>query len=101
MAVLARHHEVTAIYVDNPAEMALPEMGWIEWVDPETGRHGWARSGSSVLRSRFNEARMRQKQLVFQTLRRVGVDALDLSTAADVVGPLVSYFRARARRRTA
>jgi len=101
LAVLARHHEVTAIYVEDPAEMALPGTGWIEWLDPETGRHGWAHTGSSVLKSRFDEARLRQKQLVFQTLRRVGVDVLDLSTACDVVGPLVSYFRARARRRTA
>jgi len=101
LGVLARHHEVTAIYVEDPAELDLPKTGWVEWVDPESGRHGWTHTGSSVLRERFGEARRRQKQLVFQTLNRVGLDVLDLTTAGDVVGPLVAYFRARARRRTA
>jgi uncharacterized protein (DUF58 family) len=101
LAVLARHHDVTGIYVEDPAEMALPRSGWVEWIDPETGRHGWSNTNSRSLRQKFHDARLRQKQQVFQTLRRAGVDVLDLNTSSDVVGPLVRYFRARTRRRVA
>lgn len=99
LSVLARRHDVTAIVVSDPAETRLPPSGWIEWEDPETGRHGWSNTGSPRLRRRFKEARLRQEQLTLQALRRSNVYSLHLSTAQDVVGPLVAYFKARGRRR--
>ena len=101
LPVLARRHDVTAIYVEDPAELVLPATGWVEWADPETGRHGWANTSSSALRRRFHEARLRQKQLLLQAFSRADVRAITLSTSTDVVAPLVAYFRARTRRRIA
>ncbi len=101
LKVLARRHDLIAVCVEDPAELSLPPSGWVEWVDPETGRHGWADTSSRTLRKRFHAARLRQRHLLAQTFYRAGVDALTLGTGADVVPPLVSFLRQRARRRSA
>lgn len=98
LPVLARRHDVTALQVEDPAEQALPASGWVEWTDPETGRHGWAHTSSAKLRGRFHETRLRQKQLLLQSLLRSGVPVVTLDTASEVVTPLVAYFRSRGRR---
>ena len=95
LAVLAKRHDLTAIFVEDPAEQSLPRSGWVEWSDPESGRRGWTRTSSQALRRRFHEARLRQKQLLLQALYRSGVRMVNLTTDEDVVGPLVAYFRAR------
>ena len=99
LGVFAKKHDLTAIYVEDPAELNLPPSGWLEWVDPETGRFGWTRTSSSSLRKRFHAARVRQKQLLTQTLRRAGVDIIPLGTDMDILSPIVTFFRSRARRR--
>lgn len=101
LKVLARRHDLIAVCVEDPAEVSLPPSGWVEWVDPETGRHGWADTSSQKLRKRFHAARLRQRHLLAQAFYRSGVDALTLSTGADVVPPLVALLRQRARRRSA
>ena len=98
LPVMARRHDVTAVLVEDPAELALPSSGWIEWTDPETGRHGWVDTRSAALRDRFRDARLRQKEQVLQALSRSEVFAVPLATSADVVGPLVAYFRSRSAR---
>jgi uncharacterized protein (DUF58 family) len=97
LAVLAKRHDLTAVCVEDPAELSLPAAGWVEWSDPETGRHGWTRASSRSLRRRFHEARLRQKQLLLQALHRSGVHMVNLSTDQDVVAPLAAYFRSRRR----
>lgn len=101
LPVMARRHDVTALLVEDRAEIDLPPSGWVEWVDPETGRHGWADTSHGKLRKRFHETRLRQKQLLLQSLLRAGVPAVSLETDRDVLGPLVNYFRSRGGRRVA
>jgi uncharacterized protein (DUF58 family) len=101
LPVLARRHDLSAVYVEDPAELDLPSGGWTEWEDPETGRYGWAWTGSASLRRRFRETRLRQKQVLLQSLRRANVDTLVLSTSGDVAAPLVRFLRSRPRGRAA
>ena len=98
LPVMARRHDVTALFVEDRAEMELPPSGWVEWMDPESGRHGWTDTSSRRLRKRFHETRLRQKQLLLQSLMRAGVPAVNLETDRDVLGPLITYFRSRGRR---
>jgi len=97
LPVLARRHDVTALFVEDPAERTLPASGWVEWADPETGRHGWSHTSSAKLGHLFHETRLRQKQLLLQSLLRSGVPVVSMDTAGEVVTPLVAYFRSRGR----
>ncbi len=101
LPVLARRHDVTALFVEDPGETQIPAAGWVEWVDPETGRNGWSRTSSAELRRRFHETRLRQKHLLLQSLLRAGVPTVSLETGADVLTPIVAYFRGRGGRHAA
>ena len=54
---LAARHEVVAITVDDPREHELPESGWIEMMDAETGRRVLVDTGSRQVRDRVRELR--------------------------------------------
>ncbi len=101
LSVMARRHDLIALCVEDPAEIRLPATGWLEWADPESGRHGWVRTDSPSLRKRFHAARLRQRHQLAEAFFRAGVDAVTFSTASDVVPPLVALLRQRARRRAA
>ena len=54
---LAARHEVVAITVDDPREHDLPDSGWIELEDAETGRRVLVDTGSREVRARVKRAR--------------------------------------------
>src|SRR3954469_3451573 len=55
MRRLAARHDVIAITVDDPREHALPDAGWIELVDAESGEQVLVDTGNSTVRARFAE----------------------------------------------
>src|SRR3989475_3099231 len=38
LAQLAARHEIVAITVDDPRELELPDVGWVDFEDAETGQ---------------------------------------------------------------
>lgn len=95
---LARRHEVVAITVDDPREMELPDAGWVELRDAETGgsvlvdtSHGPSRVR---LRIAAEQARL-QRARVFSQAR---VDHVALRTDRPYAQALHRAFALRARR---
>jgi uncharacterized protein (DUF58 family) len=58
---LAARHEVVAITVDDPREHELPESGWIEMLDAESGRRVLVDTGSRDVRTRVAELTRRRR----------------------------------------
>ncbi len=58
---LAARHEVVAITVDDPREHDLPESGWIEMQDAETGRRVLVDTGSRDVRQRVKALAERRR----------------------------------------
>jgi len=96
--VLCRRHDVTSIWVEDPAERELPPSGWVEVVDPESGTTTWADLGSGSLRNRYRETRGRQRTSIRESILRSGSDLIHLSTGEDFTVPLIRFFQERARR---
>src|SRR5919202_1366163 len=59
---LAARHEVVAITVDDPREHHLPESGWIEMLDAETGRRALVDTGSREVRERVRALAERRRE---------------------------------------
>ena len=98
LRVAARKHDVVAISISDPREAVLPDVGLISVEDPETGLRGVIDSGSARVRQAYAEHARRQRLLLQDTVKQTGVDLLELSTGDDYEGPLVKFFRDRARR---
>jgi uncharacterized protein (DUF58 family) len=95
---LAARHEVVAITVEDPRERTLPEAGWIDLDDAETGRRVLIDTGNRALRQRVERLADRRREERRRVLSAAGVDHLELETGADYKLPLRRHFAMRARR---
>ena len=80
LAALAARHTVMAVEVRDPREQALPAVGRLAMVDPETGARVEVDTRDRRLRERFADAAGAQRADVASALRRAGVEHVVLST---------------------
>jgi uncharacterized protein (DUF58 family) len=83
LGALSAHHSVMAIEIRDPREGALPAVGHLKLVDPETGEHMEVDTSSRKLRERFERIEAEGRAQVAAELRRLRVDHLVLSTDSD------------------
>jgi uncharacterized protein (DUF58 family) len=95
---LGARHEVVAITVDDPRENQLPESGWIEMADAETGRRILVDTGSRDVRLRLAQLAQRRREERTRALLAAGADQVHLETGTDYAIPLRRAFALRARR---
>jgi len=92
-------HDVIAIGVSDPGETGLPSIGFLQLKDAESGRTMIVDTRDPELKRELKK----RKELEFGERRRVmrsmGVDYIGISTGKPYVKELMSFFKARARRR--
>jgi uncharacterized protein (DUF58 family) len=98
LRVVSRKHDVVAIVVSDPREETLPDIGLIAVEDPETGERSVLDAGSAAVRRRYAAAAAADRDRTRETMRRIGLDALELTTGEPYDLTLVRFFRERARR---
>jgi uncharacterized protein (DUF58 family) len=98
LRVVSRKHDVVAIAVSDPREEALPAVGLVAAEDPESGARVVLDAGSGAVRRLYAAAAAAERERTRSTIRRVGVDLLELSTGEPYDRSLVRFFRERARR---
>ena len=94
---LALRHQVIAVHVSDPRELALPAVGMLTVVDPETGAHLHVQTNSATLRARYAAAAEERHGRIRRSLLDAGAEQLVLSTDRDW---LVDIARFVGRRRT-
>jgi uncharacterized protein (DUF58 family) len=99
LARLASRHDVVAVTVDDAREFALPDAGWVDLQDAETGGRVLLDSSHGPTRTRFRVAAERQLQERTRKLIQAGVDRVALHTHVPYAVPLRRAFAERARRR--
>ena len=98
LRVAAQKHDVVAVAVSDPREVALPAAGLLSVEDPETGDRVLIDSSNPRVRHAYAEQAEHRQALLRDTVRRTGVELLELSTGEPYELPLVHFFRERARR---
>ena len=98
LRVVSRKHDVVAIVVSDPREETLPNVGLVAVEDPETGERSVMDTGSAAVRRRYAAAATADRDRTRETIRRIGLDALELTTGEPYDLALVRFFRERARR---
>jgi uncharacterized protein (DUF58 family) len=95
---LSLRHEVVAITVDDPREFELPDSGWIELEDAETGGRALVDTSDPGARLRLRIAAEEQRLGRARALQRAAVDHVALATDRPYAQTLHSAFARRARR---
>ncbi len=97
LRALSARHDLLAIEVVDPVELALPSVGLLTLVDPETGELREVQTARRALRARYAEAAAAQRAEIGAALRRAGAGHLQLRTDRDWLVDIVRFVAARRR----
>lgn len=95
---LGRRHDLIAVSVSDPREWELPDVGFINLEDAETGEQILVDSGHQAVRDFFaseQRAAAEQRSALF---RKIGIDEITIDVSRPYVDPLIHFFRARMQR---
>ncbi len=95
---LSRRHDLIAVSLSDPREWRLPDVGFINLQDAETGEQVLVDSGHQGVREFYaaeQEAAVERRDVLF---RKTGVDEIAIDATKPYVDPLIHFFRARMKR---
>jgi uncharacterized protein (DUF58 family) len=96
--LLSRRHEVVAVRLFDPLEMALPDLGLIVMQDAESGEQLFVDTHDRSFRRRFAQVAEAREAVLRETLARLGIDCLELATGEPIDDALLRFVDARKRR---
>jgi uncharacterized protein (DUF58 family) len=99
---LARRHEVVAVRLFDPAEMALPDVGLVTVEDAESGEQLLIDAADPEFRLRYAAIAEAEETRLIGALGQSGADILELATDDDLLDVLMRFVdlrRQRARRK--
>jgi len=103
LARLSRRHDVVAVRLFDPMEMALPDVGLVTIEDAETGEQLFVDAADPAFRARYETIAQEQETALIDSLARSGADMIELATDDDLLDAmlrLADLRRHRARLKT-
>jgi uncharacterized protein (DUF58 family) len=94
-----RRHDLIAVSLCDPRERELPDVGFINLEDAETGEQIVIDTKALQVREAFREIQKEYERDLLKLFRRLDVDHVSIDVTKSYVEPLVGLFNARARRR--
>ncbi len=98
LARLAQRHEVVAVRLVDPLEMALPDVGLVTVEDAETGEQLFIDASDPDFRDRYAAIAQAQEAQLIDDLSASGADILELATDDDLLDALLRYADLRRQR---
>jgi uncharacterized protein (DUF58 family) len=95
--LVAREHDLVPIRLTDPGEAALPDVGMLVLVDPETGQRHVIDTSSRRMRGSYAQAKAAQNAALTSIFRDLSLDVVEVDTTKDPVPALVAFFRQRER----
>ncbi len=99
LKVLRQSNDLIAVSIRDPREFKLPNIGFIEVVNPETGSRELLNLNKKSVRAQFEKVQTEFMSDLRGSLRSLGVDLLELATDKPYVTQLMKLFLMRERRR--
>jgi len=98
LQIANRRHDIVAITVTDPREMALPDVGFIELEDAETGEVVLVDTSYSEVRNLYSKQSSQDIISRNKLFKSINVDHIDIQTDKAYIEPLIKFFRMRAKR---
>jgi len=98
LRIANKRHDIVAINVVDPREMEIPDIGYIELEDAETGEQMLLNTGSKEIRDMFATESSEAKAVREKMFKSMNVDSISVRTDESYVEPLIRFFKMRAKR---
>ena len=98
LRIANKRHDIIGVSITDPRELEMPNVGFVELEDAETGETTLIDTTNRKVRedfSRLNTENIEQREKLF---RAMGVDLMDIRTDESYVGPIMKFFRMREKR---
>ncbi len=92
---LAQRHELVAVWLRDPREEDLPDIGPLVLQDAETGEQLYVDTRDKKFRARFRALGQERRERLTRTFARHGIDVLSLSTDGDMLAELARFVLRR------
>jgi uncharacterized protein (DUF58 family) len=99
LTTLAVRHEVVAVWITDPRERDIPDVGVVTFEDPEGGQQILVDTRDARLRARFQAAADEQREAIRTDLHGARAAVAELSTAAELVPQLIRFLKQREAQR--
>ena len=98
LRIANKRHDITAVSITDPRELEIPNVGFVELEDAETGEITLIDTSDRKMTERFNRFNIKNMQDRANILRSMGVDLIDVRTDRSYVEPIMKFFRTREKR---
>jgi len=98
LQIVNKKHDIVAIMIRDPREVDLPDVGFLELEDAETGEIFLLDTGDPSIRENFSSQSSRRQQELEKLFKSMSVDHIAISTDQPYIDPLIRFFRMRAKR---
>lgn len=92
LKVIGSRHDVIGIRVYDKMDMQLPEAGFLQLQDVETGNTKWVDTSDAMVRYNYQQYFMQQSELCKNYFRKAGAELLHVRTDDDYVKILQQFF---------
>lgn len=92
-------HDVVALWINDPRERNLPNVGLVHLEDAETGESILANTSDVKMVRRFQQLDKKRLLAMKQFFNSIGVDIVEIRTDRSLAEPLIRYFKMREKRR--
>ena len=94
---LSGRHEVIALALNDPIDLALPDLGLVAVVDAESGERLWLDTSDARVRANYATLALERAERRHRSLAQSGVEEIAIDIEGDAVAPVAAYFRRRVR----
>lgn len=98
LSLLNKRHDVVAVCVRDRAEVAMPDVGLIEFEDAESGEVILVDTSGRNFRNRYDSQSEQRFEELKGVLRSINVDCININTDRPYIQDLIAFFRMRHRR---
>lgn len=95
LKIANQKHDVVALKVYDHRETELPDIGFVQFKDAETGEVKWINTSNRKNRDAYNQWWSGNEQRIKTVFTRCGVDSVAVNTDEDYVKALMSLFKKR------
>jgi uncharacterized protein (DUF58 family) len=98
LRIANKRHDMVAVSITDPRELEIPNIGFVELEDAETGEITLIDTSDRKMMERFNSFNVKNMEERTKIFRGMGVDLVDVRTDSSYVEPIMKFFRAREKR---
>jgi uncharacterized protein (DUF58 family) len=95
---LSQRHDLVAVVLEDPGERALPDLGVVRLVDPETAQLVEVDTSASAVRTQYDLELGAERDARQRLLRRLAIDEILVRTEKGFAEPLLRFFNVRETR---